>query len=507
MGIRFETVHVRRDGTTFPVEVSSRAFEVAGVRYLHSLVRDLTEPRRAEAALRESEERLARVLEASQDGFFDLDLTSGVSTRSDRVARMLGREPQAIPPTLEGFFALLHGEDLPDFQGEVASVLAGQRPAVVRDVRASHADGSWRWLRVRARLTGPAGARRYTGAITDVTEEREALARAEALAREQEVLLRTATVGISRVVDRRQVWVNQRMAAMLGYAVEEQVGRSTRMLYPSDEAYEALGRTAYPVLAAGQAYQAEQELVRKDGSRLWARYNGMAVDPGDMSKGTIWVLEDVTELRRGQEALAASEARYRSLFEHLREDVTVYEVERDASGRVVDWILRASNAEARRFFGEAHQAVVGRRLTEIAGEAQMRPIIDRTEAILAGDVRTEEILVGLTGRHYLATAFPIDQRTIVTAALDITERVKTEAALRESLAANEHMVAELRDALDHVKTLKGLLPICMHCHKIRDDRGYWARLEKYIGDRTSASFSHGLCPDCAVKHYPDLIDD
>jgi PAS domain S-box-containing protein len=172
-GIRFEAVHVRRDGTSFPVEVSSRAFEVAGERYLHSLVRDLTEQRRAEAALRESEGRLARVLEASQDGFFDLDLSTGVSTRSDRVARMLGREPQGIPKTLEGFFALLHPEDLPGIQGEVASVLAGEHPAVERDVRASHADGSWRWLHVRARLTGPAGARRYTGAISDVTRQRE----------------------------------------------------------------------------------------------------------------------------------------------------------------------------------------------------------------------------------------------------------------------------------------------------------------------------------------------
>ena len=63
-------------------------------------------------------------------------------------------------------------------------------------------------------------------------------------------------------------------------------------------------------------------------------------------------------------------------------------------------------------------------------------------------------------------------------------------------------VRELRAALDHVKTLQGILPICMHCHKIRNDSNSWDRIEKYIEEHSKAEFSHGLCPECLEKHYP-----
>jgi hypothetical protein len=54
-----------------------------------------------------------------------------------------------------------------------------------------------------------------------------------------------------------------------------------------------------------------------------------------------------------------------------------------------------------------------------------------------------------------------------------------------------------------VKTLSGLLPICSHCKKIRDDEGYWNQIEKYINDHSEADFSHGICPECFKNYYPD----
>jgi hypothetical protein len=58
---------------------------------------------------------------------------------------------------------------------------------------------------------------------------------------------------------------------------------------------------------------------------------------------------------------------------------------------------------------------------------------------------------------------------------------------------------ELKDALSSIKTLRGLLPICATCKKIRDDRGYWKRIESYIKDHSEAEFTHGICPDCFQK--------
>jgi hypothetical protein len=67
----------------------------------------------------------------------------------------------------------------------------------------------------------------------------------------------------------------------------------------------------------------------------------------------------------------------------------------------------------------------------------------------------------------------------------------------------EKLVLELREALSQVKALSGLLPICASCKKIKNDKGCWEQMEVYIRDHSEADFSHGICPDCIAKYYPD----
>jgi hypothetical protein len=62
----------------------------------------------------------------------------------------------------------------------------------------------------------------------------------------------------------------------------------------------------------------------------------------------------------------------------------------------------------------------------------------------------------------------------------------------------------LEKALSRVKTLSGLLPICASCKKIRDDKGYWNQIETYLDQHSNATFSHGICPDCAQRLYPNV---
>lgn len=66
---------------------------------------------------------------------------------------------------------------------------------------------------------------------------------------------------------------------------------------------------------------------------------------------------------------------------------------------------------------------------------------------------------------------------------------------------------ELESALAKVKTLEGLLPICASCKNVRDDSGYWHTVESYVSSRTDASFTHGLCPACVRKLYPEYADE
>jgi len=62
----------------------------------------------------------------------------------------------------------------------------------------------------------------------------------------------------------------------------------------------------------------------------------------------------------------------------------------------------------------------------------------------------------------------------------------------------------LMDANKEIRQLQGILPICSHCKKIRDDKGYWSQVESYIQMRSEAQFSHSICPECAKKYYPDF---
>ena len=75
--------------------------------------------------------------------------------------------------------------------------------------------------------------------------------------------------------------------------------------------------------------------------------------------------------------------------------------------------------------------------------------------------------------------------------------------IRKGEAEREKLIRELQEALAKVKTLSGFLPICMSCKKIRDDKGYWEQVEVYIRDHSEAEFSHGICPECFKKLYPD----
>ncbi len=79
----------------------------------------------------------------------------------------------------------------------------------------------------------------------------------------------------------------------------------------------------------------------------------------------------------------------------------------------------------------------------------------------------------------------------------VKARVKTHIKLNQT-------IRELKKALSEVKTLSGLLPICAHCKKVRDDKGYWNQIEIYIDKHSDASFSHGVCPECAELLYPEL---
>jgi len=84
------------------------------------------------------------------------------------------------------------------------------------------------------------------------------------------------------------------------------------------------------------------------------------------------------------------------------------------------------------------------------------------------------------------------------------EMLKTEILERQEIDEDrKKLVGDLQEAIDNIKTLKGLIPICSSCKNIRDDKGYWNDLEVYISEHSEIEFSHSLCPDCLKNHYPE----
>ncbi len=86
----------------------------------------------------------------------------------------------------------------------------------------------------------------------------------------------------------------------------------------------------------------------------------------------------------------------------------------------------------------------------------------------------------------------------LAARIRVGERVIT---LQQHLAQR---ISELEDAQKQIRTLQGIIPICMHCHKVRDEAEIWRRLESYISEHTDAMLTHGLCPECRQKYYPEV---
>ncbi len=92
---------------------------------------------------------------------------------------------------------------------------------------------------------------------------------------------------------------------------------------------------------------------------------------------------------------------------------------------------------------------------------------------------------------------------------EFLSRVNSMVRILRAERERDQLIEELKKAISEIRKLSGLLPICSHCKKIRDDKGYWSQIESYISAHSDAQFSHSICPACAKKHYPefDLYDD
>jgi PAS domain S-box-containing protein len=180
-----------------------------------------------------------------------------------------------------------------------------------------------------------------------------------------------------------------------------------------------------------------------------------------------------------------------AVFRGMQDGVIVL----DASGRIVD-----VNPAAQRILGQSATQAIGQPY------AGLISALSATSASFANGVTAgvQEVTLGAGEAqcHYDLLTSPLQDSSgrhvgWLIVLRDITQRKQIEKE-------REALILDLQDALSKVKVLSGLLPICASCKKIRDDRGYWNQLETYISEHTNADFTHGICPDCAERLYPQL---
>ena len=111
-----------------------------------------------------------------------------------------------------------------------------------------------------------------------------------------------------------------------------------------------------------------------------------------------------------------------------------------------------------------------------------------------------DIIAGLDAGadDYISKPFHIGE---LRARIEVGRRM---VDMQEQLATR---LKELQNAMDHIKTLQGILPICSFCKKIRDDKGYWEQVETYLTLNSELLFSHAICPDCLQKHYAEYVKE
>jgi len=154
--------------------------------------------------------------------------------------------------------------------------------------------------------------------------------------------------------------------------------------------------------------------------------------------------------------------------------------------------------------------IMGRTREEILQEGRLG-LIDSSDPRLAIVIeerkRTGRAHGELRARRKDGTLFPLEMSSVVFANAEGDARtcliIRDISERKAAEAERERLIGELQEALARVKTLSGLLPMCASCRKIRDKQGAWHNLESYIRQHTEADFSHGICPECRRRLYPE----
>lgn len=208
------------------------------------------------------------------------------------------------------------------------------------------------------------------------------------------------------------------------------------------------------------------------------------------------LVDEIAEREKTQQEIEHANRQWSKTFDTISDFVSVHDK---------DFKFIKVNRSLADFVGKKPTELVGRYCYEVLhGTDRPWPDCPHIKAIRKRKTVTAELQDPETGNPLLVTCSPcFDEQGRVSGTVHVTRDISDQ---KHAEAEREELIAELQSSLAQVRRLSGLLPICASCKKIRDDKGYWKQIESYIRDHSEAEFSHSICPDCAIKIYPDLFD-
>jgi PAS domain S-box-containing protein len=284
--------------------------------------------------------------------------------------------------------------------------------------------------------------------------------------------------------------VNQVELEMFGYSQEEYVGRPLSDFCPDrNDVDDLLGR-----LNQGESLKGYETRMRcKDGSFRHVQIDANVLREKGKFVHSRCFVSDITDRKRGEEASA-----YLAAIVNSSDDAIV--------GTTLDGVIQSWNAGAEKMYGYDAKEVVGRPLSLLV--PPYRP--EEPPSLYArikngewiGNYETVRLRKDGSRMPVSLTFSPIMDQNESVVGISAIERDMTDRKAGEEERLK--LIAELTEALGSIKTLRGLIPICSWCKKIRDDHGYWEQVESYVSQHTEAEFTHSICPDCQTRVKPEL---
>jgi PAS domain S-box-containing protein len=331
-------------------------------------------------------------------------------------------------------------------------------------------------------------------AVRDITEQKKA----EQEVRKSEEKYRTIFENIQDVyyessLDGVIIEISPSIESISKYKRDELIGKSVYDLYTNPDERDELIKV---VLAKGRVSDLEINLTDKDGFQNLCSFNTLLiVDEQRNPLKFVGSMRDITERKKAEEALQESKERLETLLHLMPVGIIIIDSE---THEIVD-----ANPKAIQMIGVPLEHFVGSQCHNFIcpTEKGRCPITDLDQSVDS----SERILLDANGGRVpiIKTVIPVeldDRKLLIECFIDITEQKKAEEEKAK-------LITELQTALAEIKTLRGILPLCSHCKKIRDDKGYWEKVDVYIYKYSEADISHSICPDCMKKHYPEEYED